>query len=496
LRYQGCWAELELESRELLSLCLKKIHGLNRVKLVDAQWIWTEAHSRRLKVKATVQQEVVNRAVLQQSIVVTYVVRNQQCEDCAATYSNQSWKAQVQVRQRVPHKRTFLYLEQLVLRHGAHERALSIESFRDGMDFFFAERNQAAAFTSFLEGVCPVRVKKSKKLVSADNHSNIFHFKYTTNVEIIPLCKDDLVLLPKVLAKNLSDISRLCLVLRINNHVSLVDPVSCQQAEVSVEKWSKHEFGAALTSTALTEFVVLNSEPAEAAHNPSAPNRRRGGKYRLAEVEVARAADLGANDTRFTVLSHLGRLLRAGDAVLGYDLAAANVNAADWDRARAALPDVVLVRKVYNKKRLWELRQLEYDRAEPVTARGNKRDAEAADRETEAFLQEIEGDKEMRKQINLYKKKDAGDAMDADTKDDDEDMDEDEIRVEDLLDEMALNDADADPDKDEQVFAPEQAPAVAEGWAGFKAEDDEKPKPFGLEGTLAEEGGEPKFHFS
>ena len=37
---------------------LKRLKGLNKVKLVDAVFVWTEPHSKRLKVKVTVQQEV------------------------------------------------------------------------------------------------------------------------------------------------------------------------------------------------------------------------------------------------------------------------------------------------------------------------------------------------------------------------------------------------------------------------------------------------------
>ncbi|CAG2064834.1 unnamed protein product, partial [Timema podura] len=44
------WVSCSLESRELLSLCLKKLKGLNRVKLVDAGFVWTEPHSKRIKV--------------------------------------------------------------------------------------------------------------------------------------------------------------------------------------------------------------------------------------------------------------------------------------------------------------------------------------------------------------------------------------------------------------------------------------------------------------
>ena len=121
------WVKCELESRDLLYMCLKKIPGLNRVKLIDAAWIWTEAHSKRLRIKLTIQKEVMQKAVLQQSVVVEFSERNQQCPECQASYATGMWKSLVQVRQRVPHKRTFLHLEQLILKHGAHTDCLSLE---------------------------------------------------------------------------------------------------------------------------------------------------------------------------------------------------------------------------------------------------------------------------------------------------------------------------------------------------------------------------------
>jgi nonsense-mediated mRNA decay protein 3 len=48
----------ELESKELLSYCLRRVRGMNKVRLVDASFVWTEPHSRRLKLKLTVQKEV------------------------------------------------------------------------------------------------------------------------------------------------------------------------------------------------------------------------------------------------------------------------------------------------------------------------------------------------------------------------------------------------------------------------------------------------------
>ena len=53
------WVVASWESRELLAVCLKKIKtALQRVRLVDASFLWTEPHSKRVKVKVTVQKEV------------------------------------------------------------------------------------------------------------------------------------------------------------------------------------------------------------------------------------------------------------------------------------------------------------------------------------------------------------------------------------------------------------------------------------------------------
>ena len=81
------WRQYELESSELLALCLKNVKGLKRVKLLDAKFIYTEAHSRRIKLKLTVQQEVQMGTLLQQTFGVEFVVQNHQCDDCKQTWT-------------------------------------------------------------------------------------------------------------------------------------------------------------------------------------------------------------------------------------------------------------------------------------------------------------------------------------------------------------------------------------------------------------------------
>lgn len=61
------WVAANTESKELLALCLKRLRGLQRVRLVDANFIWTEPHSKRIKLNIKVQ-EVRNLVILQAAL--------------------------------------------------------------------------------------------------------------------------------------------------------------------------------------------------------------------------------------------------------------------------------------------------------------------------------------------------------------------------------------------------------------------------------------------
>ena len=70
----------------------------SQVKLVDAGFVWTEPHSRRIKVKLTIQAEVMNGAILQQTFVIEFVVEPHMCMDCTRANTNSSiWTACAQV---------------------------------------------------------------------------------------------------------------------------------------------------------------------------------------------------------------------------------------------------------------------------------------------------------------------------------------------------------------------------------------------------------------
>jgi len=487
-----------LESRELMALCLANVSGLKaakgsgqNIRLIDAAWIWTEPHSMRLRVRLTIQKEVQKGTILQQSFTVVFIVRNQQCLECQAEFRTGSWKSLVQVRQRVSHKRTFLYLEQLILKHGAHRGCLSIETFQDGMDFYFPDKGKASRFISFLENAVPTKMKTSKKLIGTDDKSNVSNYKYTSYVEICPLCKDDLLYLPTRMARNHGNISRLVMVKAISNVIHLIDPLSGQMAQLSAESYWREPIRPVITAarSRMVRFVVLGKEPIFLRRNVSKRTTSRKQRSRLASLTLAREDDLGVNDKQFDERSHVGYLMKSGDVCVGFDLTETQFvdEEAENMRSSGKLPDVVVIRKLYGgvansdvdaaKKRKWKLRRLDAKVAESMkSARAAKKDAEADDMDEEDFMREVEADREMRDQMNLYKSEllmktktdnkgnDFAINEDVDNNDngmDDDDYDDDqELKLEELLDGLVMDDG---PDSDDVVLDSIEEYVVEEG---------------------------------
>lgn len=408
------WVRAALESKELLSYCLKRMKNLPKVKLVDAGFIWTEPHSKRIKVKLTIQKEVLNGAILQQAFVVEYTVEDHMCDQCSRAAANpDQWVAVVQVRQKVDHKRTFFFLEQLILKHGADAHAINIKQMHDGVDFFYASRSHALKLVDFLAAVVPVHYRHDKQLVSHDSKSNTYHHRFTFSVEICPICKDDLVCLPPRVAASLGHLGPVVLCTRVSSSLLLLDPVTLRTAHLDATQFWRYPFRPLLTAKQLVEYVVLDEEEvAPPAAEQQAGGRGGGGgrRLQLADVQVARSADFGKNDQTFSLRTHLGGLLHPGDMALGYDLYGANLNDDALDgggRRNVSLPDVVLVRKSYEEKRRrrrgrarpWKLRTLAME-AEAAPGKGE----EEKDRsDFERFLEEVEEDPDLRSRIAVFK---------------------------------------------------------------------------------------------
>lgn len=180
-----------------------------------------------------------------------------QCEDCKKTYTPHMWKAQVQVRQRVDHKRTFLFLEQLVLKHNFHTRCIDIRETDGGLNFLFGSKMAAAEFCKFIQENISCKTKVSKQLISHDEKNAIYNYKHTFMVELAPVCRDDLVILPKALAKDLGGIGPMVLVYKISKFIHVIDVKTMQTYEVDQVTYWKSPFKALLGRERLNEFVVL-----------------------------------------------------------------------------------------------------------------------------------------------------------------------------------------------------------------------------------------------
>lgn len=287
----------------------------------------------------------------------------------------------------------------------------------DGIDFQFKNKSHGNRLVDFIQGCVPSRFKEAKQLISQDLKSNTSNYKYTTSMEIAPICKDDLVLLPRQLSKDLGGLGPLVLVYKISTFVQVVDVFTMRTYEIDQNTYWKYSFRALCGRDRLSEFIVLNIENTDYDVNVSRAAAKQ--RFKMVQVEVARASDFGHNDRTFIVNTHLGEQLNYNDTVLGFDLDAINLMQLDdiENDRDIQVPPVVLVKKTYpkfrkrQKHRLWKLKHLEKeDGTEPQgedAPKPKKKKAAHVDQKFEKdyamFLQDIEEDPELRGQIDLYK---------------------------------------------------------------------------------------------
>ncbi|KAL3915901.1 MAG: hypothetical protein SGILL_005428 [Bacillariaceae sp.] len=340
--YEYC----EPESPQLLSICLKHIpaltkkgHSANRLHIQDSSFIWQEPHSMRLKIAVTVRTEVEN-VTIQQRVPVLFQIHWKMCSNCSREYTNRTWQAQVQLRQKresgSPRKGLAALEMALGRNKDIRRKVLKIDASRQGLDFYFLTISAAQHFTQFLQRLAPMRVKTSTKLVSTDAKNNTANVKHTLTCDMVPMCRDDLVLVHKESRSKLG--GRLALVNKVASVIHLIDASPKRNAqldhmEVTAEGY--HKSGGAergytvlQTSDRMIRFVVLDVELCgDNVHHAfddedSVYQGPSSGveKFTLADVQLARESDLGNNDDVLSCVTHLGHLIQPGDVVWGFDL--------------------------------------------------------------------------------------------------------------------------------------------------------------------------------
>jgi nonsense-mediated mRNA decay protein 3 len=354
--------------------------GITNLKIIDSSYIWTEPNSMRLRILLTLRAEINNGVSIEQRIKVEFNIRWRQCPDCTKESRQRIWQAIVQLRQKRendPTKRGLLILELAIARNALLRKdILSVQTKRNGFDFYFASVNKAQNFTSYLGKAAPMKTHTTRAVVSEDVKNNTANVRTTIVCDMVPLCRDDLLIVQKGANKGVGNLSgRLCLVLKMSSVVHLVDASPARDsdmnsicADLHAESYWKggeeKSYRTLLTSKRLVRFIVLDVEKCHDGgesgrnhtHVDEVNKLYRGSKngvvvnkYALADVEVARESDFGVNDDTFQCVTHLGNLLQVGDVVLGYDLNStvlANEIEDNAFNSSFVMPDIILVRKV------------------------------------------------------------------------------------------------------------------------------------------------------
>ena len=416
------WMKVERESQDMMNLCLSKIKGLNKVQLIDSSFVWTEPHSKEIKIKLTIQKEI-NKSLISTSFIVTFKEDWTQCEDCKKTFTPHIWRAVVQLRQKVNHKRTFLFLEQVILKHKAQSKALNIKEHPEGVDFYFSNRAQANSFCSFIHEFLPCQNKTSRQLISVDEKSNEAEYKETFRLEIAPICQDDLIILNEDNYKKLGSIGPVLLCYKQIKSLKFIDPISFETLDLDNNTYWRYELKSYIDRKCLSEFLILSVEEeidykklaekdksqriikkivstkknkkqkrdldndsnidiklneTKNSIKSNMTNMTNSSKYmeqlekkleekkiKIVNVKCVRNSEKEENKEIIETRSFLGRKMHPGDVYYGYDLTRINLsdeNEEFLSKKKGKIPDIVLVKKKYNNyKRIFKLKHLKMD---------------------------------------------------------------------------------------------------------------------------------------
>ncbi|CAK5006692.1 unnamed protein product [Meloidogyne enterolobii] len=184
----------------------------------------------------------------------------------------------------------------------------------------------------------------------------------------------------------------------------------------------------------LTEFYVLEVEEIEDS-DQLIPLGHISKRHKLADVWVVKSDQVGqSNANSICCRTHLGHLLNPGDSVMGYNIWQSNLNDRIFDLVKEEkVPDVVLVRKVYDRtrrarKRQWKLKRI-LDNVE----------SESVEREFAEFMEDVEEDAKLREKINIYKKSRKGGQPSISTMDDGENDEIDGPTLEEMLEDLDID---------------------------------------------------------
>jgi len=246
------YVKIERDSADMMKLCLSRIKSYDKkVKIIDSNFIYTEPHSKVIKIKISIQKEV-EKNILSQNLIIEFKEKWNLCRDCQKLQTPHTWSSCVQIRQRVPHKKTMLYLEQIILKNKMQKSSLYFEEANDGFDFFFSTRRAGEIFSNWIATVVPSKITYHKKYVSLSTST------FTYLVDVANVAKYDLFILDKDSYKKLGGIGPLLICTRLSSRTIFIDPRTFNHLYLDGNTFFKYKFNPFCNSNQLTEFLVLD----------------------------------------------------------------------------------------------------------------------------------------------------------------------------------------------------------------------------------------------
>lgn len=384
-RYQESptrWVNAGLESPELLKICLSRLSNVKDAKIVDAKFLFTEPHSRRLRLSITLESQTPENVVLRQTVIVTYVVTLMQCPDCQeAATPRAHWNSNVQLRQAGNSKRTLFWIEQQILTANAHEGCTGVVRVNDGLDFHYPDKAGAGKLVNFIKSKLPALTKESGKLLSENFQSMTADVRFSFLVRLPPFSRQDLIVLPPEIVHANGNHSHIGLVHRVSRNIRLVDPLTGRFIDIDATTYWKKPFEPVFTHNDLKRFVILSMEKVDVTD--------RDCRFEMADVELT---DEETYEDRIIVRTHLGAKLREGFTVVCYDRRITSIpDSVDAVFKKRNIPEIIVVGRAPPEKKLkMKVKEL---------APHNSDD----DDQFNAFMEDLADDSELRQDVAIFR---------------------------------------------------------------------------------------------
>ena len=293
---------------------------------------------------------------MEQTFITEFTEVYVQCDDCKKEFTPHTWGAVVQVRQHVDHKKTFFLVEQLILKHGAYDKVLKVAVEDDGINFFYKTTTHAQRLIDFLGSILPITVKNSKQLISHDQNSNTFVYKYAFAVNIPKICKNDLCIIPKTLAKALGGCSQLLLCDKVAESMGFIDLMNFNYVLMSSIQYYYHEKDIQMLSLSKykQQFEILDCNPVDRKDYHKIKSTLNKYSNKIFYYNVTKKDEW----VNIEIKANMGELT-PGTLVEGFDLS--QLNYTEEVEKFNGYQELVLVRlaKIRKGARIFKLKKLE-----------------------------------------------------------------------------------------------------------------------------------------